>query len=104
MFLLYVLCANMFVLELYIFALCFYAALVSAEDCSEKEHPNLDMLKGDRVVSNSLLGGLDIAMGAGLASSVVGAAKTAVGAAGAAGTVVGAAEGAVQLKKSLSEE
>ena len=97
MFLLYVFCANMFVLELYIFASCFYAALVSAEDCSEKEHPNPDMLKGDRVVSNSLLGGLDIAMGAGLASSVASAA-------GAAGTVVGAAEGAVQLKKSLSEE
>ena len=96
----------MFVLELYIFALCFYAALVSGEDCSEKEHhnDNLDMLKGDRVVSNSLLGGLDIAMGAGLASSVAGAAGSVVSAAGAAGTVVGAAEGAVQLKKSLSEE
>ena len=101
MFLLYVLCANMFVLELYIFALCFYAALVSGEDCSEKEHPNLDVLKGDRVGLETL------ALGAGVASaasSVVGAAKTVVGAAGDAETVLGAAGNAVSLKKQLSEE
>ena len=91
----------MFVLELYIFALCLYAALVSGEDCSEKEHPNLDILKGDRVGLETL------ALGAGVASaasSVVGAAKTVVGAAGDAETVLGAAGNAVSLKKQLSEE